>query len=149
MAYCGYNDLWQCGDTDRTNPISCNTSDATTSDSSTFFMIEPTKLAKGPILASTEPTTTQSQYIPTQWGKPEAAISATFMTSTTTSPSTISVSTTTPLPSPSPTNSSSSSSGNGLSLGADIGIGLGVGSFIVGSVGAYYGRKQYLKKQAP
>ena len=28
MAYCGYNDLWQCGDTDRTNPISCNLSGA-------------------------------------------------------------------------------------------------------------------------
>jgi hypothetical protein len=37
-------------------------------------MIEPTKLAKGSILPSIEPTTTQTQYIPTQWGIPEVVI---------------------------------------------------------------------------
>jgi len=150
MAYCGYNDSWQCGDTDRTNPISCNTSDATTSDSSTFFMIEPTKLAKGLILPSTEPSTTQTQFIPTQWGKPEAAISATSvtvspsMTSSITSPSISSGSTKGPLPSSNSTSSSSSSSGSGLSAGADTGI--AIAGLVVAIVGVWIAWKQYQKK---
>jgi hypothetical protein len=154
MAYCGYNDLWQCGDTDRTGPISCNTSDATTSDSSTFFMIEPTKLAKGSILPSTEPTTTQRQYIPTQWGKPESATSTTSVivspstTFTKISLSITSVSTATPSPSSSPTSSQSSSSGRGLSAAdwAGIGIAIALASLVVTSVGVWIAWKTLKKK---
>jgi hypothetical protein len=116
MAYCGSNNMWQCGETDRTHPIGCNFSDTTGSDSSTFFMIEPTKLSKGPVLPSTEPQTTEAQYIPTQWGKPEAAISAT------TSPSITSVSISTITSSSSSPSSPSSSSGGGLSAAAYAGI---------------------------
>ena len=153
MAYCGYNDLWQCGNTDRTNPISCNLSHTTTSDSSTFFMIEPTKLAKGSILQSTEPTTTQTQFIPTQWGKPEAATSATSaislivsqsMTSTTTSSSITSVSTMTQLPSSSATSNPSSSSSGGLPAGADAGI--AIAGLIVAIATLWVAWKQYRKK---
>ncbi|KAE9382010.1 hypothetical protein N431DRAFT_321278 [Stipitochalara longipes BDJ] len=151
MAYCGYNDIWQCGNTDRKNPISCNTSDITTSDSSTFFMIEPTKLAKGSILPSTEPTTAQTQYIPTQWGKPEATtlptsiIASSSMTSTIILPSITSVSTTRSFSS-SPVSSPSGSSSSGLSAGDDAGIAIGIITLVVTIVGVWIAWKQYKKK---
>jgi hypothetical protein len=34
---------------------------------STFFMVEPSNFPKSLILSSTEPSTAQAQYIPTQW----------------------------------------------------------------------------------
>jgi hypothetical protein len=77
MTYCGHNNLWQCGNTDRTHPFSCNFSDTTKSDSTTFFMVDPTKLATLSVLPSTAPTTTGAKYIPTQWGTPQAGISST------------------------------------------------------------------------
>ncbi|KAF4635748.1 hypothetical protein G7Y89_g2341 [Cudoniella acicularis] len=119
MAYCGSNNLWQCGDTDRTQPISCNLSATTNTASSTFFMIEPSKLAKGSVLPSTEPTTTESQYIPTQWGKPSAAATVLQNSSTsTTTAQTISLVTSSVAPAGTSTSSSSNSgSGDGLSGG--------------------------------
>lgn len=151
MAYCGSNDIWQCGDTDRENPLSCNLADTTTSVSSTFFMIEPSKLAKGSILPSTEPSTTHAQYIPTQWGVPRAqssisstplAFSSSFSTISTSLPSTS-------VNNPSRTSLSSSPSSttvgdnNGLSqsdkIALGVGLGIGVPTILIGCLCAYFG----------
>ncbi|KAL2068135.1 hypothetical protein VTL71DRAFT_16233 [Oculimacula yallundae] len=75
MVYCGCDNIWQCADNDREHTLSeCHTSSITISYSSTFFMIEPSKLAITKSLASIAPTTIEAQYVPTQWGKPQRVV---------------------------------------------------------------------------
>lgn len=111
MAYCGSNNIWQCGDTDRTRPFACNLSDVDEYGSSTFWMLEPTKLALESNLPSTAPTTTDPRYVPTQWGVPRA-----------TRESEASASATDPL-----ITRSSMPGGMSLEERIEIGVGIGVG----------------------
>lgn len=151
MAYCGYNDVWQCGDADREHPLTCSLRDTTRSQSSTFFMIEPSKLNKGLILPSTEPSTTQAQYIPTQWGVPISQssssstllrLSTSFFTSSTSAPSTSTNNPSSTIPSSTPSSTTASES-TGLSqsdkIAIGVGLGIGIPSIIVGCLCAYFG----------
>jgi hypothetical protein len=71
MSYCGANNIWQCGWGKREQLLSCDFRKTTDTAYSTFFMIEPTKLAYGLVLP-TAATTTIQHFIPTQWGVPTA-----------------------------------------------------------------------------
>lgn len=146
MVACGSN-IWQCYNAaNRDSPFSTCDFSSTQSPYSTFFMVDPTNLAYGPTLPAIEPSTTQTQYVPTQWGVPTAQTS-TILTSSVTQPTTSSTATSSHLsPSSSlslPAAPTATTQGGHKSLSAgDIGgiVGAAVGfvAIITGLLGAVY-----------